>query len=60
MKIEIEEKLMMEAVESGEIKSHKLIIEQALKEYIHSRNQLSVMNYFGQIEYFEDYFSIGQ
>ena len=53
--IEIDEKLLEEALSLGEHSTANRLIEAALREYIQHRKQLKVLELFGTIDYEEDY-----
>ncbi|MEQ8969565.1 MAG: type II toxin-antitoxin system VapB family antitoxin [Coleofasciculus sp. C1-SOL-03] len=53
--LEIDEKLLEEALSLCEHSTADLLIEAALREYIQRRKQLKVLDLFGTIDYEEDY-----
>jgi metal-responsive CopG/Arc/MetJ family transcriptional regulator len=52
--LQIDEKLLTEALALGNYQSCSAVIEAALHEYIQRRKQLKVMELFGTIDY-DDY-----
>ena len=52
--LQIDEKLLSEALALGNYQSYSAVIEAALHEYIQRRKQLKVMELFGTIDY-DDY-----
>jgi metal-responsive CopG/Arc/MetJ family transcriptional regulator len=52
--LQIDEKLITEALALGNYQSCSAVIEAALHEYIQRRKQLKVMELFGTIDY-DDY-----
>lgn len=53
--INIDEKLLKEALALSEHSTANLLIEAALREYIQRRQQLKVLELFGTIDYEENY-----
>lgn len=53
--LEIDEKLLEEALSLCEHLTADRLIEAALREYIQRRKQLKVLELFGMIDYEEDY-----
>ncbi|MGK7904613.1 MAG: type II toxin-antitoxin system VapB family antitoxin [Hormoscilla sp.] len=53
--IQIDEKLLEEALALSNHSTVNLLIEEALREYIQRRKQLKLLDLFGTIDYEEDY-----
>lgn len=53
--IQIDEKLIEEALALSNHSTANFVIEDALREYIKRRKQLKVLELFGTIDYEEDY-----
>ncbi|NET26756.1 type II toxin-antitoxin system VapB family antitoxin [Okeania sp. SIO1I7] len=53
--INIDEKLLEEALVLSDYSTGNLLIEAALREYIQRRQQLKVLELFGTIDYEENY-----
>ena len=53
--LEIDDKLLKEAVEIGKHKTKKAAVNEALKEYILKRKQMMIREVFGKIEYDESF-----
>jgi metal-responsive CopG/Arc/MetJ family transcriptional regulator len=53
--LQIDEKLLTEALALGNYQSSSAVIEAALHEYIQRRKQLKVIELFGTIDYDSDY-----
>jgi metal-responsive CopG/Arc/MetJ family transcriptional regulator len=53
--LQIDEKLLTEALALGNYQSSSAVIEAALHEYIQRRKQLKVIELFGTIDYDLDY-----
>lgn len=53
--IEIDDKLLEQAIAMSDRGTLNTSIEEALREYIQRRQQLKVLDLFGTIEYEEDY-----
>ncbi|NEP80111.1 MAG: type II toxin-antitoxin system VapB family antitoxin [Okeania sp. SIO3C4] len=53
--INIDEKLLQEALALSDHSTVNLLIEAALREYIQRRQQLKVLELFGTIDYEENY-----
>ncbi len=53
--INIDEKLLKEALALSDHSTANLLIETALREYIQRRQQLKVLELFGTIDYEENY-----
>jgi len=49
--LDLEEKLLNEALRIGGRRTKKATVEEALQEYIQRRKQLKVLKLFGKIEY---------
>jgi Arc/MetJ family transcription regulator len=54
-KLQIDEYLIQEALELGEHKTKRAVVEAALQEYVQHRKQLNIIELFGTIEYSDDY-----
>ena len=53
--VQLDEKLMAEAIRLGKHRSKRAIIEEALREYVQRRKQVDVLGLFGQIDYDASY-----
>ncbi|MDD5349197.1 MAG: type II toxin-antitoxin system VapB family antitoxin [Chthoniobacteraceae bacterium] len=53
--VQLDEKLMTEALRLGKQRSKKALIEEALREYVERRKQAELLGLFGQIDYEADY-----
>jgi metal-responsive CopG/Arc/MetJ family transcriptional regulator len=53
--LEIDEKLLKEALALGKHSTASLVIETALKDYIQRYKQQQILDLFGTIEYEENY-----
>jgi metal-responsive CopG/Arc/MetJ family transcriptional regulator len=53
--LQIDEKLLEEALALSEYPTTNLLIEAALREYVQRRKQLKVLELFGAIDYEENY-----
>lgn len=53
--IEIDDKLLEQAIAMSDRGTLNTSIEEALREYIQRRQQLKVLDLFGTIDYEEDY-----
>jgi len=49
--LDLDDKLIEEAVKAGKHKSKKEAVNAALREYVHSRKQQKIKELFGSIEY---------
>ncbi len=58
--LDLEEKLLNEALRIGGRRTKKATVEEALQEYIQRRKQLKVLKLFGKIEYDPTYDYKGQ
>lgn len=54
-KLQLDEKLVADAVQLGRHKSKKEAVTQALEEYIQRLRQLEIIDLFGSIEFDPDY-----
>lgn len=54
-KLEINDKLLQEALALSNHSTANLLIEAALREYIQRRKQVRILDLFGTIDYEEDY-----
>ncbi len=55
IQLQIDEKLLQEALELGQHQSQQILIEEALREYIQRRKQVNILDLFGTIEYDDNY-----
>ncbi|MEC4990575.1 MAG: type II toxin-antitoxin system VapB family antitoxin [Oscillatoria sp. PMC 1068.18] len=55
IKIEIDERLLQEALNLSNHSRANFLIEAALREYIQRRKQIKILDLFGTIDYEEDY-----
>ncbi|MEN9519962.1 MAG: hypothetical protein RLZZ381_2550 [Cyanobacteriota bacterium] len=53
--LEIDKKLIQEALKLGGHRTKRAVVEEALKEYVQRRKQLTITELFGTIEYEEEY-----
>jgi Arc/MetJ family transcription regulator len=53
--LDIDEKLLEEALKIGGNRTKKATVEQALQEYIQRRKQQKILKLFGKIEYYPSY-----
>jgi hypothetical protein len=53
--LDIDERLLEEALKVGGHRTKKETVNEALKEYIRYRKQLSIKDLFGKIDYDPDY-----
>ena len=53
--LEIDKKLMDEALKLGNQKTKRAVVEEALKEYVQRRKQREIIKLFGSIEYEDSY-----
>jgi Arc/MetJ family transcription regulator len=53
--LDIDPKLLEEAVSIGRHRSKKAAVSEALREYIDRRKQKEIVELFGTIDYAEDY-----
>jgi Arc/MetJ family transcription regulator len=53
--LQIDDHLIQEALELGEHKTKRAVVEAALQEYVQHRKQLNIIELFGTIEYDDDY-----
>ena len=53
--LQIDEKLLQEALAVSDHATATLLIEEILREYIQRHKQLKIVELFGTIEYAEDY-----
>lgn len=51
----IDDKLLEEALQVGGHRTKKATVNEALKEYVQRRKQMTVLDLFGQIDYDPDY-----
>ena len=55
VQLEIDEKLLKQALALSQLATENQLISEALSEYIQRRQQQQVLDLFGTIEYEEDY-----
>jgi len=53
--LDIDNKLIQEALELGGHRTKRAVVEEALQEYVQRRKQLTITELFGTIEYEDDY-----
>ncbi|MFO1433120.1 MAG: type II toxin-antitoxin system VapB family antitoxin [Candidatus Competibacteraceae bacterium] len=53
--LQIDNNLIEEALEFGEQRTKRAVVEEALREYIQRRNRLKILELFGTIEYDDEY-----
>ena len=53
--LQIDEQLIQEALDLGEHRTKRAVVEEALQEYVMRRKQLKIVDLFGTIDYDEDY-----
>lgn len=53
--LDIDDKLIKEAVKIGKHKTKKAAVNEALQEYILKRKQMMILEVFGKIEYDKNY-----
>jgi predicted transcriptional regulator len=53
--LQIDDRLMQEALELGRHRTKRAVVEEALREYVMRRKQLKIVDLFGAIDYEEDY-----
>ncbi|MGF1603581.1 MAG: type II toxin-antitoxin system VapB family antitoxin [Thermosynechococcaceae cyanobacterium] len=53
--LQIDDRLMQEALTLGGHRTKRAVVEAALREYVLRRKQLQVVDLFGTIDYEEDY-----
>ncbi len=53
--LEIDDKLIQEALKLGGHGTKRAVVEAALREYVQRRKQLEITELFGTIEYEDDY-----
>ena len=53
--LEIDNKLIQEALQLGGHRTKRAVVEAALQEYVQRRKQLTITELFGTIEYEDDY-----
>ncbi len=53
--LEIDQKLINEALQLGGHKTKRAVVEEALQEYVQRRKQLEIIKLFGTIEYETEY-----
>lgn len=51
----IDTTLLQEAMQLGNHHTRREVIEEALREYVKRRKQLRIIDYFGRIEYEDDF-----
>ena len=55
VQLQLDDSLLQEALALGECDNSKILIEEALKEYIQRRKQIKILDCFGTIEYDDSY-----
>ena len=53
--IELNEPLLKKAMDLGGLKTKKDVVNQALVEFVQRREQLKILDFFGQVETDPDY-----
>jgi Arc/MetJ family transcription regulator len=53
--LQIDNDLIEEALELGEQRIKRAVVEEALREYVQRRKQLKILELFGTIEYDDEY-----
>ncbi len=53
--LQIDDHSIQEALELGEHRTKRDVVEAALQEYVQHRKQLNIIELFGTIEYDDDY-----
>ena len=53
--LQIDNDLIQEALDLGEHRTKRAVVEEALREYVQRRKQLKIIDWFGTIEYEEGY-----
>jgi Arc/MetJ family transcription regulator len=53
--LEIDNRLIQEALSLTQHQTEKAVVEEALREYIQRRNQIGILELFGTVEYDLDY-----
>jgi hypothetical protein len=53
--VELDPKLMREALRVGKHKTKREAIEAALREYVNKNKQPSIIEMFGKVDYWPDY-----
>ena len=53
--LDIDNKLIQEALNLGGHRTKRAVVEEALQEYVQRRKQLKITELFGSIEYEDDY-----
>ena len=53
--LELDDKLIMQALKIGHHKTKREAVTEALKEYIAHKKQLKIINLFGHIDFDTDY-----
>ena len=51
----LDDRLIQEAVKVGGHKTKKEAVTAALVEYIQARKRLEILDWFGKVEYYDDY-----
>ena len=52
--LQIDNDLIQEALDLGEHRTKRAVVEEALREYVQRRKQLKIIELFGTIEYDKD------
>ncbi len=53
--LQIDDRLIQEALELSEHRTKRAVVEAALQEYVQHRKQLGILELFGTVEYDEKY-----
>lgn len=53
--LKIDENLLEEALKLGRFRTKKEAVNEALAEFVQHRKQLSILDWEGKVEFFEDY-----
>lgn len=53
--LQIDNELIQDAMKLGRHRTKRAVVEEALREYVQRRKQLTIMELFGTIEYDQDY-----
>ncbi len=51
----LDDRLIQEAVEAGHHPSKKAAVTAALMEYVKARRRLKILDWVGEVDYFDDY-----
>jgi Arc/MetJ family transcription regulator len=53
--LQIDERLLQEALALSNQQTERDVVEQALREYVQRRQQMQILDLFGKIDYDDDY-----